>query len=322
MKKYAMLDYFKLFFAIGIVVIHCNLFQGTDNVSWYILHGILRVGVPFFFCVSGFFFCRCLDNKGNLGKSLKRIAIPFVFWMLLDFFIFYNTRCVGYTGFNLLIFFVKNILFYPWGAMWYLLALMISILILYPFYKKNKLELIVIIGVVLYLFGLLGNNYYFLIEGTKLQNIMDWYINHFLCTRNALFEGLYFTGVGMYISRMTKIPNGWLLLGSYLLLVIEIFLIKGRTYIDDHSLYFSFIYFIPIFVLYLTQFKSKYNTIIVRNYSSGLYFIHRFIIGILTIVLGLNVSNILLFIITIVISFITLFICYKTDNKYILMVTK
>ena len=324
MKKYPMIDIFKLLFAIGIVAIHCNLFQGTDNVSWYILHGILRIGVPFFFCVSGFFYCRSLDsNKGDvnvLKKYIKRIGIPFIFWTILNFFIFYHDKCIGLHGIKLVTFILKNLLFYPWGAMWYLLALMLSLILLYPFYKKKKLGLILIIGALLYLFGLVGNNYYFAILGTKLQLFMEWYSKHFLCTRNALFEGLYFTGVGMYISRMKNIPNIWLVIVNYIILVIEIFTIKGHMYLDDHSLYFSFIFFIPIFVLYLTKFDVSFDTSKIRNYSSGIYFMHRFIFGNLTI-LGIT-NNILLFISTIVITIVLLTIGYMSKNKYVLKVIK
>ncbi|MBQ8131740.1 MAG: acyltransferase [Bacilli bacterium] len=327
MKRYPLVDIFKLLFAVGIVAIHCNLFLGTDAVSWYILHGVLRIGVPFFFCVSGFFLCKSLDRTKDADKNkkvltyLKRILIPFVVWILLDFYYFYRTRCVGLVGFVLIKYIVKNLIFYPWGAMWYLLALMVSVLILYPFYKKNKLRVIVGLGGILYLVGLLGNNYYFLIEGTKLQYGMEWYINHFLCTRNGIFEGLYFVGIGMLISRVEFKPKLWMLICSYGLFVVEIFLIKGRSYLDDHSLFISFLFFIPILVLYLTKFDEYYDTSKIRNYSSGIYFMHRFVLGYSTLILShysIVLSNEIMFLITISITTILLTIGYKSNNRFVL----
>lgn len=333
-KNYSLIDIFKLIFAIGIVAIHCNIFDNNGMISWLTLHGIFRLGVPFFFCVSGFLLYEKLLNTENdkeyIKKYIKRLFIPLIFWLIINIPI----KLFEYKSNGILLIVIKLfrlLIFYPWGAMWYVLALIVSILLVYPLYKRDKLKLAVIIGSILYIFALLCNNYYFIIENTFVQKIVDIYLFITTSARNGIFEGFYFVSVGIYINKMIydkKINNKTnliVLIFSYILLILEIILIKNYNHKDDHSLFVMYIILIPSLIVFLQKYSLKMNTKILRNYSSGIYFCHRFILGVITIcssILNIKLSSLFIFFITMTIIILLLSILYKIDNKYINKVIK
>lgn len=335
-KEYAFIDIFKLIFAICILGIHSNICNGYSTTIWLFCHGICRVGVPFFFCVSGYFFYKSLDKRKNhdirlvTSRYLKRLFIPYIVWLLLNLpFVLRKYYLDEFDLLSILKKIIKSLIFYPWGTMWYIWALMIAIIIIVLFYKKNKLKNIVIIGSILYLFALICNTYYFLIEGTIFQSLIDNILNIIESARNGIFEGLYFVSVGMYISKLSdegKISykkNNIIFIVSYILLIIEILLTKNYVHRDDHSLFLMFIILIPSLFIFLSQFNLKMNTIKFRNYSTGIYFSHRFVLASVQFILGMlniTISNLLLFIIVLSIVLIILTILYKINNKYINLV--
>lgn len=330
-KELQYIDIAKVLFAVGIVAIHSDVLAGTNIVDWTIMHAILRLAVPFFFCASGYFFYRSLkktdDVRTATKKYLKRLLIPFCFWLLVNLpiiIIKYVQQGNSFT--EILSEIGKGLAFYPWGAMWYIAALMVSILLVIPFYKKNRLKTAVIVGGALYLVGLLFNTYYFVVEGTVLQRVVDTTLQTTISMRNGLFEGLFFVSAGMYIAQrscngamISRKKNMAILIISYLLLITEIVLTRKLTHADDHSLFISFIVVIPSLFIFLSQLpplRRKIDTKILRNYSSGIYFSHRFVLGTITLLLPAN-SPVLYFSLTLFIVVTGLAIFYKIDNEKI-----
>lgn len=333
-ESYSGIDIIKFLFSVCVVGIHTNILTSeTSNIEWGIFHGIFRLAVPFFFVCSGFFLGLKLyrtntfnDGKNEIKKYIKRLIVPYIFWLIIGLpFQVYKLRA---DNFVLIIFkLIRSILFYPWGALWYIWALIIAILLITPFYKKGKIKYAMLIGGILYFFALICNNYYFLIENTFLQKFIDIYLKVFHSSRNGLFVGLYFVSTGLYIAELINkginIYN-WkhkvILIVSYIFLIIEIFVIKRKTYRDDNSLYLMFIIVIPELLIFLMRYRVKIKTTLLRNYSTGIYFLHIPIRDLTKSILslqGINVNNYLMFIIVLFLSFGILTILYKVENKYI-----
>ena len=97
---------------------------------------------------------------------------------------------------------IRTILFYPYGALWFVQACIIGVLLLYPFLKKDKLKLAITIGVFLYGFALVCNNYSFLIENTPLEKIITAYLDNFISARNGLFTGFVSIALGILCSQI------------------------------------------------------------------------------------------------------------------------
>jgi len=334
-KNYSLVDIVKLFFAVGIVLIHSGVFNDNSNLFiWIIEHALFKIGVPFFFVASGFFLesklAREVDKKDTIRKYFKRLLIPFVVWLLLNYY-FVATSWNCQNILSLILTTIRNLVFYPWGSMWYILALIVAIAIIIPFYKKGKLKKIVIVGAFLYIFALLCNNYYFLLDNTPIQPHINKLLNIVVSLRNGIFEGLYFVSIGMYTSillREKKINfklNNIIFFVSYVLFIIEIVLIHGLNYKDDHSLFIMLYTLIPSLFIFLLQFNVDIKSKIYRNYSTGIYFSHRFVMNSVCFIVSLIntvLTELELFIIVIIIDVILLTILYRWNNKYVNSIIK
>ena len=336
-ENYILIDILKFFCAIFVVGIHAGIMNNKDNtVEWYILHMILRIAVPFFFIASGFLFGKkyLKDRsklKENSVKQIKRLLIPFIFWMLVSL----PYKLITTTGEN--VFFIvlkiiRNALFYPWGALWFLLALIVAIIIEYWVLKRKRLNVALIIGFILYGICLLGNSYYFLLEGTCFQNIMDLYLKIFISMRNGIFEAFPIFTIGVYIATkeksIEKIKSFKIYIALLVVLVIqtiEVTFIRNKNYQDDHSLFVMTIFVVSLLLVLCIKYKNlkfKFlNGNLLRNLSTGVYFMHSPIINYISL-LNFSLSNYQMFFITIRLIMVIYLILYKVDNKYINYVIK
>ncbi len=326
-KTLVFVDFAKFLFAIGVVGIHSGCLSGVGIKSWLVMHGILRLAVPFFFCAAGYFFYRSLkksaDIKNVTKNYIKRLLIPFAFWLLANLPLYvYQLVSDGRSMLEVFRKIIQGIVFYQWGAMWFVSALIVAIVLVVQFYKNKKLKQAVIVGFVLYLVGLLFNTYYFAIIDTPLRTIVDGILSVAGSMRNGLFEGLFFVSVGMYASKLQaerRIKNGLnfiVLVLSYIALLIEIILVRNLPHADDHSLFAMFAIVIPSLFVFLSGLPNlKMKTIVLRNYSTGIYFSHRFFLAIVVLA-GLNNSSAIFFV-TLFFDVVVLFILYRIDNRSI-----
>lgn len=324
-KNYYYIDILKLFFSICIVALHTYLFLDTNPTAyWYLSHCIWRLAVPFFFVTSGYFFCKKIKNSNTpkkvLYNSIKRLLVLLIFWLIISLPLQINNLLIqGLSIKEMILSLIKSVCFYPWGALWYILALIVAYILIYPFLKRKKHIMPLIIGFILYLFAILSNSYYFLIEGTWLQTIVDNYLEIFISSRNGLFVGFFYVAIGNYLlfKKDTKIRNNiiFIIIGM-LSLILETALIRNNHYIEDHSLFFSLIIIIPNLVLLLTKISNNKSSKIYRNLSIGIYVLHRPILGYLEYFTSIS-SSLVKFIIVLVLSTAIAYILQKINNKYI-----
>lgn len=336
-QQYTAIDIFKFIFAICVVGIHAGIMQDANSsIQWIIFHMIFRLAVPFFFVCSGFFLGLKLyskdvtiqEGKNIIVKYIKRLTVPFIFWLIISLPLqIYKYRNEN----NYFLTIIKRAIFNPWEALWYVLAVIVAVLIIMQFYKKNKLGVAIILGGILYFFGLLCNSYYFLVENTVFQNVIDLYLKIFLTPRNGVLVGLYYVSAGMFIAKNidSRIINSKIniivLIISYALLLLEIYLIKDQNYADDHSMFIMLLIVIPELLILLQNYKNTINTKIIRAYSTGIYFLHKIFISTMTIVLEINsisLNQYLVFGITLIFCVGILTVLYKLDNKKINMLIK
>jgi len=219
-RNYA-IDYFKFFAIFFVVCIHTAPFNGTmvfgidGNYINFLINTFARFGVPFFFIVSGFLFGQKLltskDKKVYFRKYFTKIIKLFICWYL--FYAMYGLALsfiksfiqgldVKTEVFNYLHSFVgiKDIIsFILYGAggtasyhLWYLVALIWSILAVYIFIKLNQLKTLLYISLLLNMVGLFGQTY------TGLFNLSIFNIN--IPTRDFVFFGLFYTTLGCYFA--------------------------------------------------------------------------------------------------------------------------
>lgn len=268
------------------------------------------------------------ENKNNLKeiclKQIKRLFIPFAFWMLISLpYKIVTTN--GDNSLRILIEIIKNVIFYPWGALWFVLAVIVAIVMEYIFLKNGKLKYAIILSIFLLGIALLGNSYYFLLEGTPLKNLMDLYIKIAISTRNGIFVGFPIFTVGVYMAQKEKFISKMRISKLYILMLLTLFIqicevtfIRDKNYIDDHSLFFSTIFVVSTLLALCIKYKDlkvkKLNTKLLRNLSTGIYFMHSPIIR-YGWLLNSNIGQWEMFFATIIISISLCLVLYKIDNK-------
>lgn len=327
--KYGYIDILKFFFSICIIAIHTGLLYDTNpTVNWYLTHMILRLAVPFFFIISGFFYGRkILKDKSKIDditKSyIKRLLYPLIFWLLIGLpFSIMNT----YDGsiMSTILHIIQKILFYPWGALWYILALIIAVVILSKFYKSNRFYFPILIGFLLYTFALISNSYYFIIiDRPLIKKIVDLYMKLFISGRNGIFVGIFYVSLGVILSKLqkerkllTKKENIIGLIITYFVYIIEIYIVNHKPILDDSSLFIFLPIFIFLLISLLVQLGNNKEYKKLRDYSIGFYLMHHPVINTIRIFIpglsGYKCFLLTLFIVTVVCS-----ILFKIKSRFI-----
>ncbi|PBC73583.1 acyltransferase family protein [Fibrobacter intestinalis] len=288
------LTYSNFSFALCIIALHAKISSYLpEALGFFVERSIFRLAVPFFFFTSVFFFCKKfldkeLSNRQVTFQYIKRLAIPLFFFESINILLI-NLKLIIKNKFTLAFFLkdsLEHIVFYPYGALWFIQACIVGALILSPFLAKKKIVLSVFAGFILYTWALLCNNYYFLLEGTELQKIVDAYMDFCLSARNGIFVGFPFMALGAfsfyYRTRIRQKFSPFLIASFtfllYFLYLLEIRAIRHQTSIDDSALYILQLFFIPSFFFFILEKRislKETTTKLLRNLSVGMYFLHR-----------------------------------------------
>lgn len=296
------IDIFKMFFCICIICLHTEFLKYIDidaKISWIIEHWIFRMAVPFFFVTSGYFLAGRMDSKLGLVKAIKsycsRLFRPLLFFESINFmlpliFVLHNKiseRIIIYIKSI-----IPQIIFYPPGALWYVQASIIGAVIIGILLSFLSKKMVLIIGVMTYVFALVCNNYYFIIDGTIVKSFVDFYLSHCISARNGFFVGFPFLFVGVYM-RYTSFgifKHKYLQIITSIVFVTEtviVFIMSNGVFADDGSLYFSQLLMAPLLLYWAMQKKSGLNdekSLVIRNLSTGMYFVHRIVLYSLDII--------------------------------------
>ena len=125
-SRYTGIDICRVMFACLIPLLHISL---PDSIPLYIVRQyVSRLGVPFFFAVSGMFLSKAFADRGNLAamkKQLWRIGVMLCIWFCIYAPLFSRGR---YS--------INEYLFLTPGYLWYLSAMLFAVI---PFCLiKNK----------------------------------------------------------------------------------------------------------------------------------------------------------------------------------------
>lgn len=289
-ESYSLVDIMKFLLCLCVIALHAKALDFLPtNVQYFIEKLIFRVAVPYFFVASGFFLGRKLKMVDNSWQTIRnyctRLLKPFIVFSIINIIqeLISNWGNLGQSCIEIL----QHIIFYPYGALWYVQASIIGALLLYPFIKKNKILLALFVGGFLYVFALLANNYYFVVRDGFFGDCVEKYLSLCISGRNGLFVGFFFLALGIMseqiYSKFKDKSNKFLICLSVftVLYIAEVYLIWkfALPFVkDDGALYISHLLFIP--ALFLTTVAYSKNIVIkksvtYRNLSTGMYFLHR-----------------------------------------------
>ncbi len=294
------IDFLKFFFCLCVVIIHCESLAGINsNVEFFITQGLLRLAVPFFFVASGYFLGKKVKETPEkidsiFIKYIRRLLVPLVFFSLIN--IALETIKMSFYMNGPMIFreIIKHIVFYPWGALWFVQACVVGACFLYPFAKKNNLEKAILIAVMLYSWALLCNNYFFVVQGTFFEPYIHVFMNLCVSARNGIFVGFVYMAIGLFVAKKNvRIPH-FCIIVSFAVYLLEIFLIRNKASLDDSALYISQLLVVPIIFIKSSSFTlniSDAASLIFRKFSVGVYLLHRPVISVLDIIGANNIPR-------------------------------
>lgn len=205
-RNYA-IDYIKFFAILGVVIIHSGISQSQTG---FYLNTLSRFGVPFFFIAAGYLFgnkvIKHSSPTGYLKKYIIKLTKIYVSWQLIyliyDLCMFIVQSYINGVNLKqeLIHYFEKitvlNFFYYGDGItggyhLWFLPALIWSIVILYAFFKLKKINLLLILSFSLHLIGLFGQSY-------------SGFYNLPINTRDTVFFGLFYITLGFFFSSNLK----------------------------------------------------------------------------------------------------------------------
>lgn len=245
-KSIVGIDLFKLLFTVFIPLLHIKYMEG--GITIFLSQYLARMGVPFFFCCTGYFLEGSIKTT-TIGCACRKYCIRSLWllclWLPVIVPMYINNI---YGRFQLsdseILDIFKNLLFLSPGYLWYLSASVFGILIycgLKQFFL-DKPGVLLFVGGALYLIGCLGNSWDF------LKLIPEWYYDFFLSTRNGLFFAAPLMMVGAFIYNHPDIKARYLMPIVILAYFVEVFLV--RNIVDaktDTSMYFT----IPFLLYYI-----------------------------------------------------------------------
>ncbi|MCD7033157.1 acyltransferase [Metabacillus sp. GX 13764] len=306
MNRNHSIDLIKFFAIFLVVCIHTapfskiNLgFINGSNIT-FILNTFGRFAVPYFFIISGYLY-GIKNNKYEFYNkytfkyllNLFRIYLGWaVFYVLYDFFlncmhgINIQIEALQFINkiMNLKTLYLNGISSRHAYQLWYLVALIISILIIWVFIKLDKIKLLLIISLGLNLIGLFG-------EGQSYSQ----FFNAHIITRDALFYGLFYTTLGFFFANNTFIPtqNPYVYLKLFFLFFfgqfIERFVLVYLFQAPQGDYYVFTIpqtIFLFLFVVSCRNVKDNFLAKIGSN-AVGIFVIHTFVISVIKdIILG------------------------------------
>ena len=236
--------------------------------------------------------------------------------LLLNSIVWYRNSVDYYkTTFDV----IRQAVFYPKGAMWFVLALIIMSYI-HEFFIREKVSQIImwIIAFGLFCFALFCNTYFFVIEGTSFEKIVIQYLDFCYSARNGLFLYVYMLiGYTMSSDRVMRVRKGALIiivLLAYGLMVGEAVWLNGSSMKDDASLLLSHIILLPAFVLLLTKIDVPVSHHAeLRRISSVMYYTHPVVHFLLSFFAVRN--GIMMFVVVCLASVMVYIVTESSKNK-------
>jgi serine/alanine racemase len=202
------------------------------------------------------------------------------------------------------------------------------IVLTYFIIKKLKFNIVLILSLFLFIIGLFGDSYYNLIPSeSSVTNFRNIYESVFITTRNGLFFGMLFFNLGGIVDKI-KVNikfKSILLIVSFILLTLEVFILEFLDLSKDYNL---MIFLIPVSVLLLSilleyRSDSKKEILNLRDFSFLIYVIHFIpIIAVNYFFRYINYNSsyfysLILFTCTILLSFLFSFVILKLSHyKY------
>lgn len=319
-------DILKFIMSVFVVATHTSLFSPY-------LTPVVRLAVPVFFILSGYFFFSKINSmapsnkKAYLKKSVKHNLQLYLFWFVVLSPLTFYIR--GYFSNSFLDGFLQLIKDFFLGstfqASWYITALIICFVFIFYLSKKCGNTCLFIIGAILYIPALISSNYNFV---SQLNNGMaesyKIFVEIFSLPCNNFFAGFIYVVLGKILAEEKKKTNlkidATLSVALFVLLIFEyIALSLGKVHIKNTDCFIM----LPVTAFYICRFtlslniKCSFSTIL-RKLSTLSYCSHMAVfmcVGKTLSLLDINDKlNIIVFALTLLITWLLGLVILKMEK--------
>ncbi|MCL2425638.1 MAG: acyltransferase [Oscillospiraceae bacterium] len=303
LRSYGGIDQFRLIAAFLIVGIHTYpLASVSTELNFVFVHVLARIAVPFFLMATGYFLLPKAFNNDNhdmkpLLRFVTKTALLYAGATLL--YLPISIYAGQYSNVNIFTIFIRNILFDgTFYHLWYLPAAIIGALLVYALCRRFSLRIVISITLVLYIIGLLGDNYWGITsEIPFLRTAYDAGFQLFSFTRNGLFYAPVFLAMGAVIAkREHQMQQRTNIIGFVLcmaLMLTEGILLNNFGSPRHSSMYIALLPCM-FFLFQLICNRNGKRSLFMRDVSMWIYILHPlFIIGVRGIGRITNLTNIL-----------------------------
>ena len=297
------LDVCRLVAAIWIVTCHADIFiEAGDGIYRFFARFIPRVGVAFFFAMSGYYYLKSIEKKGIFKKQLLSLLKVYAAWSVVYYMASFVVNVVmgdepiGQFLIERVIFFVTR---GSYSHFWFFTAIIYATILSTLFYKlfgKKGICALACISFAFFLLGNLGSSYYEI--GIEIPVVQDWISKDrdtFEVFRGIFCMGLPYFMMGYFINLLEERFQKMKTSSITILFVIIACLYFGESYLLSNvwnwyqypevffTLYpFAFI----ILMVLLRNPKPEWEPFAgtAKRLSGYMYYIHPLLILIIQIV--------------------------------------
>lgn len=276
------MDHLRLIFAFLILAIHTYPLDSINsNLDYLFTRVIFRIAVPFFLMITGFYILpKALKDIATLKKYtlkiLKLYGLSILIYLPINI---YNGYFKGQSLLNILKDILLNGTFYH---LWYFPALILGLWLTYYLVKvlKDK-SLIVLIG--LYIIGLFGDSYYYLIDSIPIiSSIYHGIFSVFEYTRNGLFYTPIFIYLGytFYNKKDSIAKSKSLFYAAFFLVLMGVEGMLLKTYsLPRHTSMYIFLLPLSYFIFNSMIYSKDTSNKDLRNIANWFYILHPLFIA-------------------------------------------
>lgn len=252
-ERVCSVDLFRYICAVLVIAIHTDPLQEINPELGFIAgNAIPRIGVPFFFIVSGYFyFQKIRQGEKPFWQYLRHLLVIYSLWSCLYFVIIFVKS--GHR--NIRRFFAKSIVNFIWHGsfyhFWFFPALIFALCFTTLLWKIKCRRLIIPLSLIMYIPGCLGCAYYNLV---KTLPILGPLVTHpqFKTIRRIFMMGFPFFAGGYLVLKLRekisrkKIP--YFLIIFLIIWIAELLLVVRLDFQDSIVTTFG-LYPLVIFIL-------------------------------------------------------------------------
>ncbi len=283
MQRNAGTDGLKIALAMMVVALHASLFTETaEYLNYLFVNGLLRIAVPTFFIINGFYFYPLIAKRRPFWGWARRLGALYGLWMLI-YLPFYWPEHLGASRdqIGLLEKFV-----FGYHHLWYLVGTLGAGAVLYVLRNRSDRQILGI-GAGLFMAG-------YVIQAISMyappEHGLSGYLFHSgWIFRNFLFFGFPLFSMGYLIAkhRLHKAPRRdpqllFAILGAVILLVLES---TAHYYLqplkDGVDMYLSLLILCPLIFIFFHSRSARLNTDFLSKLSTAIYLTHVLFINIL-----------------------------------------